>query len=155
MGRTKFNEAEEQWIDANGVWSPRKRLKTKAKSSARAEQRRFERTAVNRAAVAVELDPFGAPGTPFECTIMNVSRGGVGLCAMRMVHIDRRLFIEVNDPDKKCRLLFGTVRQVRYVEAQGYIFGVQFEPIPTSGPAATWVAKRKGRTGGSPPRATA
>lgn len=155
MSRARHNEPEEQWVDANGVWSPRRRLKTKSKPIVPQEKRQFERIAVDRRATGVELDPFGAPGAPFECTIQNLSRGGLGLCATRMIHLDRRLFIEVEDAEGKFRLLFGMVRQVRYVEGQGYIFGIQFEPLPTTGPAAAWMSKRRSRPAGTSRRTAA
>jgi len=111
-----------------------------------AEKRKFERVSVSRQAVATELDQFGSPGSPFDCTVFNISRGGLGICASRMVHVDRRIFIEVpGQPGHEPRLFYGNVRQVRYVEAQGYIVGIQFEPIPKSGPVDTWLTRRKAR----------
>lgn len=142
MSARKPPEAE-QWVDANGAIIRRDRRRA-ALHAEPGEKRRFERMVMNRGAVAIELDQFGTPGAPFDCLIQNISRGGLGLIAARMVHTERRLFIEVpGQPGAQGRLFFGVVRQCRYVEAQGYFVGIQFEPIPKTSSVEAWLMQRK------------
>jgi hypothetical protein len=146
MARPRYVRSEEQWVDDDGVWPRRTRLAEQRRDVLPQEKRQFERIPVSRQARLIELDSFDAPGQPFPCTVLNVSRGGIGLCVIRMIHLERRVFVEVmGNPGDRPRLFFGTVKQVRYVEGQGHIVGIQFEPIPSSTPVAKWLSRRKRR----------
>lgn len=142
MAASKPSGQDDHWVDASGAVVRRDRRRKKPEGPG--EKRQFERIALYRRARATELDPFGTPGAPFECSIQNISRGGLGLIAARMVHAERRVFIEVpGQTEEENRIFFGMVRQCRYVEGQGYFVGVQFEAMPKSGPVDAWLNQRR------------
>lgn len=143
MHGSKRSSRDDYLVDSAGGVTRRERRRAAPEQDA-GEKRRFERMSISRRARATELDAFGTPGMPFDCTVHNISRGGLGLCAPRMVHSNRALFVEVfGQPNEEPRLFFGVVRQCRYVEAQGYFIGVQFEPIPKTAPVDAWLTNRR------------
>jgi hypothetical protein len=130
----------EEWVYADGT----RVTIGRAAAPKPANRRRFERITVLKRARVTELDSFDSPGAEFECTIVDISRGGLALCSARMVHLDRRVLIELNGPTEgSSRVLFGIVKQVRYVEGKGCITGIQFEEMPRSAKVESWLAQRR------------
>src|SRR5690606_28447665 len=89
-------------------------------STAAANRRLFERHPVDFRARVTELDQFGNPGMSWECRLVDVSRGGIGLRSRRMSYQGRHMLVEVERARGQVKLLFGVVRQSRYSEGEGY-----------------------------------
>lgn len=135
----------EEWVDSTGAVVRADRRRPQLTPS-ETEKRTFERLAISRKARVTEVDQFGTPGSEVACSATNISRGGMGLCLPRMIHLNRGVLIEVfggaNEPP---RLFYGLVRQCRYIEGQGYIVGIQFEVMPKTTALEMWRNDRKSR----------
>ena len=109
-----------------------------------AERRVFQRQPLDHAARVLELDEMAKPGEPWECRVLDVSRGGIGLRSRRMIHIGRTLFVIVSlGAGKPRQLLCGTVRQCRYIEGGGgYAIGVKFCDPPRSKWLNAWMIEQ-------------
>jgi hypothetical protein len=95
------------------------------------DMRRHGRVGLTRPAIAVELDPDGAPLAPWTVQTFDLSRSGLGLLSRRMVHVGRYLVVEVVGAGKERQtVLFGVVRQCRYEEGRGYMVGLEFKQLP-------------------------
>jgi hypothetical protein len=89
-----------------------------------------------------ELSETGTPSASWECTTIDVSRGGLGLTSKRMAYDGRGVLIEVPPAARLgARLLHGTVRSCVYVEGQGYRLGVQFSKLPDTPAVRSWLLK--------------
>jgi hypothetical protein len=106
-------------------------------------RRQFERHAVDRPAKVTEMDEFGNPGPCWLCRLVDISRGGLGVRSKRMVHMGRGVLIELDGATPAAtKLLYGVVRQSRYVESEGYAVGVQFRSVPTTSAVRNWLSMR-------------
>jgi hypothetical protein len=101
-----------------------------------------ERHAVDFAATVTELDHRGQPGASWDCRLIDISRGGVGLRSRRMSFQGRQLLIEVEQSPGTAKLLFGVVRQSRYSAGEGYAIGVEFRTMPRNSAIRNWLAQR-------------
>jgi hypothetical protein len=107
-----------------------------------AERRRFERLYADKTVRITELDGFGNPGATWECRVVDISRGGLGMRSRRMVHCGRNVIIEVPNVGGRTKVLCGTVRQSRYAEGEGYVVGLQFIEVPQSHAVRSWMTQR-------------
>jgi hypothetical protein len=106
-------------------------------------RRQFERHSVDRPAKVTEMDEFGNPGPCWLCRLVDISRGGLGIRSKRMVHMGRGVLIELDGTTPaSTKLLYGVVRQSRYVESEGYAVGVQFRSVPTTSAVRNWLSMR-------------
>jgi hypothetical protein len=106
-------------------------------------RRQFERHPVDRPAKVTEMDEFGNPGPCWLCRLVDISRGGLGIRSKRMVHMGRGVLIELDGATPGAgKLLYGVVRQSRYVESEGYAVGVQFRSVPTTSAVRNWLSMR-------------
>jgi hypothetical protein len=106
-------------------------------------RRQFERHPVDRPAKVTEMDEFGNPGPCWLCRLVDISRGGLGVRSKRMVHMGRGVLIELDGATPAAtKLLYGVVRQSRYVESEGYAVGVQFRSVPTTSAVRNWLSMR-------------
>lgn len=105
-------------------------------------RRRFERVEYTKAVRITEVDDFGNPTSSWECRIVDLSRGGVGIRSRRMVHQGRAVLIEVPGVEGTTKLLYGVVRQCRYAEGEGYAVGVEFKAVPQTQTIRLWLTNR-------------
>jgi hypothetical protein len=111
-------------------------------TDAAANRRRFERLNYLKCVRLTELDDFGNPAASWECRVVDLSRGGLGVRSRRMVHKGRSILIEFPNVAGKTKLLFGVVRQSRYAEGEGYVIGVEFQAIPKTPAVRSWLDQR-------------
>jgi hypothetical protein len=107
--------------------------------------RRHERVVCDKPVRAYEIDESGTVGPGWEARLTDISRGGMGLTARRMVHNGRGVFVEWDDPDLG-KLYFGIVRQADYREGIGYTIGLQFEEVPNTKHVVRWLHQRGHRS---------
>jgi hypothetical protein len=112
------------------------------RTDAAANRRRFERLNYLKCVRLTELDDFGNPAASWECRVVDLSRGGLGVRSRRMVHKGRSILIEFPNVAGKTKLLFGVVRQSRYAEGEGYVIGVEFQAIPKTPAVRSWLDQR-------------
>lgn len=87
-----------------------------------------------------ETDLGGNPTGELECGAEDISRSGIGLRSRRMLYPDRNVFVVVPTPTGK-RVLYGLVRQCRYLEGQHcYHIGVSLLEMPATQTIKTWAA---------------
>jgi hypothetical protein len=107
-------------------------------------RREHERHDLHREATAVDFNEFGIPQSSWRCTVVNISRSGMGICSRKMIHIGRNLLIMIQEPGHaKPRLLYGIARNSRYSAGEGHIVGLQFQTMPESPALRRW-AKENG-----------
>jgi len=87
-----------------------------------------------------ETDFRGTPTAEIVCTSGDISRSGIGFRSRRMLYADRNVFIVVPTPTGK-RVLYGVVRQCRYLEGQNcYHVGVSLLELPGESAIKEWAA---------------
>lgn len=142
---------DDAWIDAQGqVLRPDRRRTPRAAHIGKdgglspSDRRRFNRAAMDKIATLMELDEFGDAGPAWECRIVDLSRGGMGLRSRRMVHEGRFVFVivEMGGPDTPRKMLCGMVRKCRYSSGEGFAVGVLFRAPPQTLPVKAWLTKQ-------------
>ncbi len=109
-------------------------------------RRRHDRVDLDLPSLVTEIDEFGTPGNPWNARVVDLSRSGVGLRSRRMVHLGRKVFVQIFAPDgEERKLLFGLVRQSRYADGGGYAVGIEFHPMLTTSTIRAWVSSRRTR----------
>ena len=119
-------------------WDPA----TDPSKDAASNRRRFERVGYNKNVRVTELDDFGHPAADWECRVVDLSRGGIGVRSRRMVHKGRSILIEFANVNGATKVLFGVVRQSRYAEGEGYVIGVEFQAVPKTQSIRVWLDQR-------------
>lgn len=106
-------------------------------------RRRFERVGFLKSVQVTELDDFANPGASWDCRVVDLSRGGLGLRSRRMVHKGRCMLVEVAGLEgQKSKVLFGVVRQSRYAEGEGYAIGLEFKSMPKTASVRLWLSQK-------------
>jgi hypothetical protein len=105
-------------------------------------RRLFDRHTVDVPVTVTEIGDRGHPSDSWECRLIDISRGGIGLRSRRMSFQGRQLLVEVEQSAGIAKVLFGVVRQSRYSQGIGYAIGVEFRTLPQSPAIRNWLAQR-------------
>jgi hypothetical protein len=124
---------------APAAHAPTARLPLGTEPSQQPSRRVHERQRMNKTVTVTEMDVLERPGATWQCRATDLSRGGMGLASKRMAYPGRGLLIVVRDvPGEGPRLLYGVVRQSRYIPGEGYVLGVQFEQVLDTPDVRLW-----------------
>jgi hypothetical protein len=123
--------------------TPNRQQPIKIRHDYAAKRREFDRLSFESTAILTELDEFGNPGASWSVKVSDLSRSGLGIRSRRMVHLGRRVLLELHTAQSHTtKVLFGTVRQSRYSEGEGYVVGVAFKALPATAAIRNWLSSR-------------
>jgi hypothetical protein len=123
--------------------TPRASRSVRIRQDYASKRRDYDRLSFESTATITELDEFGSPGASWRVRLSDLSRSGLGLRSRRMVHLGRRVLLELRTTEARgTKVLFGTVRQSRYSEGEGYVVGIAFKALPRTTVIRDWLASR-------------
>lgn len=104
-----------------------------------AHKRAHKRLSVEIPVMAHEVSVAGQVGPGLTATCRDISQGGFGIMCRRVMYADQMLAVVLPQKDAPPRVLFGTVRNVRYAEGGLYHLGLQMRSAPQTPAVRTWL----------------